>query len=443
MDVVKALVSCVARAFYDTRLVLALDYINYRESVRDDELARFLRITPREAHRVGGKLKESSLIKVATRMEARRPEVRALAKTYYYMDYKHFVDVIKWKMWKLQKTITERMQSEVDKKGYACPNCQASYDPLEILHLLDATTGLFYCELCRTELIENENADQSTHSKETLSRLMDDCRPIIDLLKKTDSLIIPATNFVSTLQASEDAEAATEKAKNDNPDYELSVARDTGAGSSIIKVVFENEETTEAARKAHEAELDKKRQQNALPAWHMYSTVSGVKTELGRRSGENNSNSSYSTGLISANEGRGADHQEHIAEYYADLERATPASSQATPVNGSDTNGSLSRDDSVPKFSLDGSTTTNSRSPSGDLSSNNAYTPMNGIETPADQSQIPADYFDDDEPFDMDDVPMVRVNGHDVSLDLITDEHRAQMTPEEYEEYWKILQTLI
>ena len=41
------------------------------------------------------------------------------------------------------------------------------------------------------------------------------------------------------------------------------------------------DDNDKAAKKAREAEAHKKRQQNALPSWHAWSTVSGEMTTLG------------------------------------------------------------------------------------------------------------------------------------------------------------------
>ncbi|KAJ1985309.1 hypothetical protein H4R34_000130 [Dimargaris verticillata] len=443
MDVVKNLVSYVGRAFLEPRSVIALDYINMRESVRDDELAGFMKIPLRDVHKLGGLLKEGHLIKIATRMEPRKPDQRMIPKTYYYIDYKHFVDVIKWKMWKLQKNAGDQMQTEVDKKGYICPQCRTAYDALDILNFCDPATGLFYCERCRTELVENLQTESNVGAQETLSRLMDQFGPIINLLKKTDSIIIPATTFAPTAPLSDASADGDGHSNADRPDFELSYARDTGAGGNDIVIVFEDDKSSEEARREQEAAMDKKRQQNALPAWHTYSTVSGVRTdgrqqhppelELHRRS---ISAPSMKDPIHSAG------HENKIAEYYMHLESepsttgpdSTPngthsqtSDASTTPQSLTLTTGAMSqldlnREVAYPSPQLSAvPTAVDSPMPTvapldAELQSASTRTANNSIEAAADGH-----------------LPHAIVNGIPMPLDQITEEHHALMTPEEYE----------
>ncbi|KAJ1978246.1 hypothetical protein H4R35_001985 [Dimargaris xerosporica] len=450
MDVVKNLVSYVGRAFLEPRSIIALDYINMRESVRDDELAGFMKIPLRDVHKLGGLLKEGHLIKIATRMEPRKPDQRMIPKTYYYIDYKHFVDVIKWKMWKLQKNAGDQMQTEADKKGYICPQCRTAYDALDILNLCDPTTGLFYCERCRTELIENTQAESNVGAQETLSRLMDQFGPIINLLKKTDSIIIPATTFAPTAPPLDTSVDGDGQSNADRPDFELSYARDTGTGGSDIVIVFEDDKSSEEARREQEAAMDKKRQQNALPAWHTYSTVSGVRTdgrqqhppelELHRRS-------------ISAptmqDTPHTAGHESKIAEYYMHLESEPSTTGPDSTPNGTHSQASdasttpqsvtlttdtmsqldLNREMAYPSPQLSAVPTT-SESPRPTAAPLAAEPQSVVIHTTDDTKEAAAD----------DHLPLATVNGIPTPLDQITEEHHALMTPEEYEEYWRLCQ---
>ena len=100
-----------------------------------------LKMTPRDIHRICGKLREDRLLKMcvlkkidlflcyyvyfrwilnmllfvllnrATRMEARKQDQRPVPKTYYYLDYKEFVDVVKWKMYKMQTNVRDNLRT--------------------------------------------------------------------------------------------------------------------------------------------------------------------------------------------------------------------------------------------------------------------------------------------------------------------------------------------
>ena len=91
---------------------------------------------------------------------------------YYYIDYKEFLDVVKWRMMAMRRTIDTRLRNGLDNKGYLCPRCKKSYSTLEVAHLLDLTRNVFVCDVpgCGTELIDNEDAEDVRQSKDTLTR---------------------------------------------------------------------------------------------------------------------------------------------------------------------------------------------------------------------------------------------------------------------------------
>lgn len=51
--------------------------------------------------------------------------------------------------------------------GYLCPLCRTKYSPLDALIILDPTTGSFRCEVCRLELVEDEE-DERFRGKDDL-----------------------------------------------------------------------------------------------------------------------------------------------------------------------------------------------------------------------------------------------------------------------------------
>lgn len=68
METLKALVARVARAFYDPKYIAILDALNNAppntNGVREEDLVFTLKMTPRDIHRICGKLKEDRLIKM-------------------------------------------------------------------------------------------------------------------------------------------------------------------------------------------------------------------------------------------------------------------------------------------------------------------------------------------------------------------------------------------
>lgn len=135
--------------------------------------------------------------------------------------------------------------------------------------------------------VEKDGARNERSGHEINSRLMAQLEPIVRLLKMVDSMEMPPNEFETALQHKLDvvpnlhthpgaadkptivartrpAGAARGNAQNDGPNFEVSLA----SNADLTAV----EQAENAARKAA---LE---QQNALPAWHMSSTVTAENT---------------------------------------------------------------------------------------------------------------------------------------------------------------------
>lgn len=139
---------------------------------------------------------------------------RSVGKQYYFINYKHFCDVVKWRIAEMRRIIDSGLrnvrldilnqccfstlippfpQQELDNKGYICPQCGKSYTPLEVDKLMDFAKGIFVCEICHGEVIDNENAESVKGSQDRMQRFNRAMRFIIEGLRKTESMVLPAS----------------------------------------------------------------------------------------------------------------------------------------------------------------------------------------------------------------------------------------------------------
>ncbi|OLY78470.1 Transcription initiation factor IIE subunit alpha [Smittium mucronatum] len=220
-------------------------------------------------------------------MESRRAEQKPISRTYYQLDYGLFVDVVKWRMWKLQQVVKSRMEVERSRQGFICPDCKTEYSTLQALSLLDFSTGLFKCEVCSGILEDNTTSESAIKSQETLSNLMDQCNPILNVLKQTDNLVLPQPLPFDLYQPPDVESEQYDKAIDSNYDNitgeeeqsgangnGLAVSRDTGIKTGEIHVEFGGDLTKEQELYNREQKVLMKLKQNALPPWHVWSTVS-------------------------------------------------------------------------------------------------------------------------------------------------------------------------
>ncbi|KAJ2822506.1 hypothetical protein GGI24_003926 [Coemansia furcata] len=283
LHVVRQLVAVVARTFYRDEYVIALDYLNQHEVARIDVLSKHLRVVYREANRIYRDLEKHKLVQSITRQDPvvlNSPFQRATKSVYFYLDYRKFVDVVKWRIWKLQGQVQLRTEKEQKNVGYDCPDCKKHFNKMEVLSLMDPFTGMFKCDYCGGELVDNTVLEMELQTRKELTRFTMQSKVILTLLKKTDDITLPPPTPFSEVPVpspSGDGDGKVDDAGKLGAGKELGVARDTGVASGDTVIVFAPDLTPKEAARIREAELEKKLRQNQLPAWHIWSTVSGVQ----------------------------------------------------------------------------------------------------------------------------------------------------------------------
>ena len=60
------------------------------------------------------------------RNEVKEGSIKATSRSYYYIDYKTFIDVVKWKMFKIRKNIEDKLRD-------VCEICSSILRDIHIL----------------------------------------------------------------------------------------------------------------------------------------------------------------------------------------------------------------------------------------------------------------------------------------------------------------------
>lgn len=210
----------------------------------------------------------------------------------------------------------------MESKGYICPQCKTIFSSLDVSRLLNVRTGSFDCDICPDSELQaydpmvcnssSKSANVGPH--ELHSRLMEQTRLIVELLKKADEISIPAFNPALWL----DQHAAKYSmliGENDNDNGpQLAIA---GANSSDTQLSVSVELTDEESLRAATSSVS-----NPLPEWHMYSTITG---EAIRSTGtpDNSSASAHAkeqaqaAALEAKNDN--TDYQDDIVSYYSQM----------------------------------------------------------------------------------------------------------------------------
>jgi transcription initiation factor TFIIE subunit alpha len=166
---------------------------------------------------------------------------------------------------------------------------------------MDFARAAFICEICHAEVVDNENAESVQGSKDRMQRFNHQMRFIREGLQKSEGMVLPACvplvhllllipSFLIFRHPSFDVAVWV---KNNPSDADKHKAAQSGSGLKVagsdpnrkeddgigVMMSMDKDETTQ--RLERDAEAEAKRQQNALPAWHLKSTISGDLTALG------------------------------------------------------------------------------------------------------------------------------------------------------------------
>lgn len=170
----------------------------------------------------------------------------------------------------------------MESKGYICPLCKTVFNSLDVSRLVNARTGGFDCDVCPDSELQaydslNSGAFDSSNGKkasggphELHSRLMEQTRLIVELLKKADEISIPAFNPLLWLEQNASKYSlllldGNERDQENGP--QLAIA---GANSSTCQLTLSVDFAEDSEIKDANASVS-----TPLPEWHMYSTVTG------------------------------------------------------------------------------------------------------------------------------------------------------------------------
>lgn len=84
---------------------------------------------------------------------------RKVSKSYYCLDYKQFIDVVKFKMHKINQMIETTVTEGALKYSYICPICQRKFGGLDVSRLKITEEG-FLCDLCESLIREEDRSEQ-------------------------------------------------------------------------------------------------------------------------------------------------------------------------------------------------------------------------------------------------------------------------------------------
>ncbi|KAG8386963.1 hypothetical protein BUALT_Bualt03G0203300 [Buddleja alternifolia] len=248
------LVKLAARAFYDDITtkgenqpktgrsdnrgiaVVVLDALTRRQWVREEDLAKDLKLHTKQLRRTLRFFEEEKLVTRDHRKETAKgakiynaavaatadgqpngregdEKLKMHTHSYCCLDYSQIYDVVRYRLQRMRKKLKDELESKNTVQEYICPNCSKRYTALDALRLITTYDEYFHCESCNGVLVAesdkfaaqelgdgDDNARRRRHEKlkDMLTKMEEQLKPLIDQLGRVKDL--PAPEFGS-LQA--------------------------------------------------------------------------------------------------------------------------------------------------------------------------------------------------------------------------------------------------
>ncbi|KAK4694193.1 transcription initiation factor TFIIE subunit alpha, partial [Lecanoromycetidae sp. Uapishka_2] len=282
MDLAKTLIRTVARGFYETKHVLVIDALMIHSAVVNEDLAYLLGMQQKDLRKLCGKLRDDRMLSVHARPEIREGQQRPVNKDYYYVDYHAAIDAIKYRVFHLTESVKKMYTPSEEKKDYECKTCKAEWTELEVLDKVGPQG--FECHRCGAVLHMKEAEAGASTGHQKQSRLMSQLGELLRLLQRVDAEDIPGNDFQRAYDNR--VPVPRDDTYNPGPRATVPIGGPNGPPTAVkgmtqitlepLKVSVTATSDATAEELAAEAERKAKlARQNALPDWHIRSTVTG------------------------------------------------------------------------------------------------------------------------------------------------------------------------
>jgi transcription initiation factor IIE alpha subunit len=184
----EALISAVARAFYEDEAICLIDVLLRDKYLRDDDMGPRLSLQPKQLRRVLQFLQEEHMVKFE--------EVDDLAQggsqqtKFWYIDYNQAVHTIRLRIFLLKQKLEQAELAARSSSFYLCPGyqtkrCNGRYSEEQAQTEVDPVSGLFLCQECVMAYESSvDPPDKATYTlqlvdnAQALKRAVDDMRRV-------------------------------------------------------------------------------------------------------------------------------------------------------------------------------------------------------------------------------------------------------------------------
>lgn len=183
----KQLARLVVRGFYSIEDALIVDMLVRNPCMKEDDICELLKFEKKQLRARIATLKNDKFIQVRLRMET-GSDGKAQKVNYYFINYKTFVNVIKYKLDLMRKRLETEERDATSRASFKCPGCLKTFTDLEADQLFDYASGDFHCTYCREVVEEDSSALPKKDSRLLLAKFNEQLEPLYILLREVEGI---------------------------------------------------------------------------------------------------------------------------------------------------------------------------------------------------------------------------------------------------------------
>ncbi|XP_016959082.1 general transcription factor IIE subunit 1 isoform X1 [Drosophila biarmipes] len=183
----KQLARLVVRGFYSLEDALIIDMLVRNPCMKEDDIGELLRFEKKQLRARITTLRTDKFIQIRLKMET-GPDGKAQKVNYYFINYKTFVNVVKYKLDLMRKRMETEERDATSRASFKCSMCSKTFTDLEADQLFDMATLEFRCTFCGSSVEEDSAAMPKKDSRLLLAHFNEQLQPLYDLLREVEGI---------------------------------------------------------------------------------------------------------------------------------------------------------------------------------------------------------------------------------------------------------------
>uniref|UniRef100_A0A336M2K2 General transcription factor IIE subunit 1 n=1 Tax=Culicoides sonorensis TaxID=179676 RepID=A0A336M2K2_CULSO len=183
----KQLARLVVRGFHTIEDALIIDMLVRNPCMKEDDLCELLKFERKMLRAKIATLRNDKFIQIRLKMET-GPDGKAQKANYYFINYKTFVNVVKYKLDLMRKRMETEERDATSRASFKCTECLKTFTDLEADQLFNPMTQEFRCTFCGADVEEDSSALPKKDSRQMLARFNEQMQPLYDLLQQVEDI---------------------------------------------------------------------------------------------------------------------------------------------------------------------------------------------------------------------------------------------------------------